>query len=337
MVMEALNIMFNELGAAKSKKEIDEVGRKMDIAMKNAETRKKVDFLALDMDAKFSDDIFKYAPKETWDDLTKIYFNRNLIGSIGYPNSKIRNFLIEERKRIIDFVNQKESNSEIAKAAIEYYDEFRFQKQFKKDNSHKEVQNMENTNEVKLAKFELLIEKTSMWLLSKYNDVLFYMPVALPLKGKENQYRNNPYAAVVFNKVFKYPTCKFETGKNYSKSLLECIRKLEDEHIECYWQIAKELSFDVDEDELMIEDVYSDRVSFSLIFWALLLAALDDDFYKNEISVISDMACMFDFNEDMMDDWTAAVKYLLDCNQFSENMAIEFKTAEANLFFKHIN
>ena len=58
MLTNALGIMFNELGAAKSKTEVEAVGHKMDIAMKNDAKIQDADFLSLDMDAKFSDDIF---------------------------------------------------------------------------------------------------------------------------------------------------------------------------------------------------------------------------------------------------------------------------------------
>ena len=58
-------------------------------------------------------------------------------------------------------------------------------------------------------------------------------------------------------------------------------------------------------------------------------------FDKNEVNMISDLAVMFDFTEDMLKDWIKAVKYLLDGNMFSEDMPLEFKTAEANKFFKH--
>ena len=67
----------------------------------------------------------------------------------------------------------------------------------------------------------------------------------------------------------------------------------------------------------------------------LLTAAVNDDFYSNEINMVSDLAYMLAFTEDMMSDWVESVKYLLDGNRFSETMPLEFKTPEANLFFKH--
>lgn len=82
-------------------------------------------------------------------------------------------------------------------------------------------------------------------------------------------------------------------------------------------------------------DFDSYKIRGGMIFWALLLAAVNDDFYSNEINMISDLAYMLGFTEDMMSDWVAAVKYLLDCNRFSETMPLEFKTPEANKFFKH--
>ena len=125
MLTNALGIMFNELGAAKSKTEVEAVGHKMDIAMKNDAKIQDADFLSLDMDAKFSDDIFKYAPEEIWDDLTKIYFKRHLIVTLG-KNPKIKKFMHEERERLIKFANEKCKDPEIAQMAIDYYDELRF-------------------------------------------------------------------------------------------------------------------------------------------------------------------------------------------------------------------
>lgn len=72
----------------------------------------------------------------------------------------------------------------------------------------------------------------------------------------------------------------------------------------------------------------------SMIFWALIMAAIDDNFYKNEINMISDLAYLLGYTEDMMDDWIKVVKYMLDGNMLSGDMQLEFKTAEANKFFK---
>ena len=65
------------------------------------------------------------------------------------------------------------------------------------------------------------------------------------------------------------------------------------------------------------------------------MAAVDERFYENEMNMLSDMAYQLNFTERQMNDWLKAVKYLLGGNMFSSDMPVEFKTAEANKFFKH--
>ena len=66
------------------------------------------------------------------------------------------------------------------------------------------------------------------------------------------------------------------------------------------------------------------------------MAAIDDEFYNNEINMISDLAYLLGYTEAMMNDWIKAVKYLLDGNMLSCDMLLEFKTTEANKFFKGV-
>lgn len=66
------------------------------------------------------------------------------------------------------------------------------------------------------------------------------------------------------------------------------------------------------------------------IFYALLALAVDNDLYDEKLEIVSDVAYLMGFNEDMMEDWTIAVKrFLLAKKLNSKNM----KTEEARLFF----
>lgn len=187
---------------------------------------------------------------------------------------------------------------------------------------------METVNEVKLAKFEMVVRETCKWLLYPYetdgSSSFVLLPFYLPIldNSKIDKYLENAYLEKIYSVCFNEKESKLGPEVQYLRSKIE---ELKDDVL--FYQM----------------DGYRDPVPCAgysirggLIFWALVLAAIDEEFYKNEVNMIADLAYMLDFNEDMMADWIKAVKYLLDGNMFSENMKIDFKTKEANLFFKHI-
>lgn len=198
---------------------------------------------------------------------------------------------------------------------------------------------MENVSEVKLAKFEIMLKEASYWFYS-YSIPLFgtyypNMPFCLPLSEKESisKYLENPYFKKVYNTCFlEAPIMGIENPNTNNingpepNSLVYEIRKLKNtEEYNCY--LHGSLG--------NYNNFKAYQIRGGMIFLALLLAAVNDDFYSNEINMVSDLAYMLGFSEDMMSDWIGAVKYLLDGNMFSKDMPIEFKTPEANLFFKH--
>lgn len=206
---------------------------------------------------------------------------------------------------------------------------------------------MENVSEVKLAKFEIMLKEASKWLYGyrgNYSkDGYVTMPFYFPLtdKNRLQKYRQNVYFTkiydVCFNKV-KYGDV-FGPNLNEISNIITEIKNSQTLEINV---IGGKVDFDL-ADALTIgfgpksncTAVETYKLRGGIIFLLLLTAAVNDDFYDNEINMISDLAYMLGFTEDMMFDWVAAVKYLLDGNRLSENMPLEFKTPEANLFFKH--
>lgn len=176
---------------------------------------------------------------------------------------------------------------------------------------------MKNNFDMKLVKFRYSVTNAAQHLLGWDN---YYMPFNLPL-GNYDKYYKNSFLAVVFDTVFLKPTIGGKSGPlidEWDKAL----KLLEEDSIKLY--TSNSMTW-----------IYTFYWKSSMIFWALVMTAIDDDFYNNEINMISDLAYLLGYTEDMMSDWVEAVKYLLDGNMFSSDMPLEFKTAEANKFFKH--
>lgn len=211
---------------------------------------------------------------------------------------------------------------------------------------------MENLNEVKLMKFEFIVKESMNWLimpmgewkvdLERMGVERYYpnMPFCLPIYDKEKflKYLDNQY----FRKI--YDICFFDFSKYTSYGLNSAIKDCILEPGVLAQEIRKlknmskcECPFP-DPDWCWCDNVEyeTSKIRGGIIFLGLLLAAVNEDFYNEQISMVSDLACMLEFTEEMMSDWITAVKYLLDGNKFCENMKLEFKTLEANLFFKHV-
>lgn len=73
----------------------------------------------------------------------------------------------------------------------------------------------------------------------------------------------------------------------------------------------------------------------NLIFWALFLAAINDDIYNNELIGIIDLAYCLKFNEAMIRDWCKAVEYVLSGNQLKEGCDLQCETEEGKEYFLH--
>ncbi len=213
---------------------------------------------------------------------------------------------------------------------------------------------MENVSEVKLAKFEIMLKETCYWFYAKNpntsieNTILgngyAIMPFCLPISdnGKVDNYLKNPYIKQVYDICF-LPDSGI-AGPQVAKlgQTMMNLRKSQFCACQIFYKANSGIRmfigpFLADKPRVSEEkvDFESYKIRGGMIFWALLIATIDESFYNNEINMISDLAYMLGFTEDMMSDWVAAVKYLLDGNRFSKTMPLEFKTPEANKFFKH--
>ena len=214
---------------------------------------------------------------------------------------------------------------------------------------------METISDVKLTKFEIMLKETCNWIYSnparssvssssissssisgiiasiaiaspfrrEFARLPFYLPISN--KNKIDTYLENMYFSKVYDICFLNNRSKLgPQGRDLAVRIKE-IRENDEILIE-----------DPDPESIGMLNISGYKIRGGIVFWALVLAAIDEEFYENEISMIADLAYLLKFNEAMIADWIKAVKYLLDGNMFSETMDIDFKTKEANLFFKHI-
>ena len=72
---------------------------------------------------------------------------------------------------------------------------------------------------------------------------------------------------------------------------------------------------------------------YKLIFWWLVVLALDNDLYNKYLDYVVDAADIFGFTEDMISDWCVAAVYWLNGNDIYKNCDLQLKTAEGNRFF----
>ena len=189
---------------------------------------------------------------------------------------------------------------------------------------------MENVSDVKLAKFEIqLNEAFKAFFTLGYAPA---MPFALPImkKDKIDNYLKNPYIKIIYDRWFSGLLVGDITGPNYQDLLEELDKLKNNSEYTCYACAMERMNIWEYESEFQVY-----QVKGALIFLGLLMTSIDEDFYKNEINMIADLASIFGFTEDMLKDWSAAVKYFLDGNKFSNNIPINFSSSLANLFFKH--
>lgn len=66
-----------------------------------------------------------------------------------------------------------------------------------------------------------------------------------------------------------------------------------------------------------------------ILFWSLMIIAIDENLYNEKIDVVADMAYLFKFSEEMLEDWITGVKLILQGEELKE----KFRTHEAAEFF----
>lgn len=72
---------------------------------------------------------------------------------------------------------------------------------------------------------------------------------------------------------------------------------------------------------------------YILIFWWLVILALDDSLYEKYLDYVADVADIFGFTETMMDDWCEAAIYWLNGNEINNGTTLNLKSAEGIKFF----
>lgn len=72
-----------------------------------------------------------------------------------------------------------------------------------------------------------------------------------------------------------------------------------------------------------------------ILFWSLMIIAIDENLYNEKIDIIADMAYLFKFSEEMLEDWITGVKFILQGEKLTKdfNKKEKFKTKEAKEFF----
>lgn len=192
---------------------------------------------------------------------------------------------------------------------------------------------MENVSDVKLAKFKIRLEELEKNYCVTTTSALvrnWYMPFCLPItdRTKLAKYLYNSYIRAIRDVFF----CRTLIGNASGPSLAELTRELKKMKLYNTYTCKTSSFMGVSSDEIPVE---TSNVKGMMMFLVLLLLAIDDDFYKNEINMVADLAEAMDFDEQMMNDWITAVKFWLDGNDLKSN-DIKFKTSEAMSFFKRI-
>lgn len=78
----------------------------------------------------------------------------------------------------------------------------------------------------------------------------------------------------------------------------------------------------------------SDVDNYIMIYWWLVAIAIDINL-NNNIDFIVDVADIFGFSEEMIDDWCEAVIYWLNGGDFSQSCNLPLKTKAGKSFFLH--
>lgn len=74
---------------------------------------------------------------------------------------------------------------------------------------------------------------------------------------------------------------------------------------------------------------------WSNVFWNLFLLAIDDKIYNEEAENVADLAAIYHFTPEMMEDWCNAVNYVLSGKRLSKHCDLICKTEAGKIFFLH--
>lgn len=94
-----------------------------------------------------------------------------------------------------------------------------------------------------------------------------------------------------------------------------------------------ELPTDVKDKPYQFSNRNIGKYEYILIFWWLVILALDDSLYENYLDYVADVADIFGFTETMMDDWCEASIYWLNGNEINNGATLNLKSTEGIKFF----
>lgn len=94
-----------------------------------------------------------------------------------------------------------------------------------------------------------------------------------------------------------------------------------------------ELPTDVKDKPYQFSNRNIGNYEYILMFWWLVILALDDSLYEKYLDYVADVADTFGFTETMMDDWCEAAIYWLNGNEINNGATLNLKSAEGIKFF----
>lgn len=94
-----------------------------------------------------------------------------------------------------------------------------------------------------------------------------------------------------------------------------------------------ELPTDVKDKPYQFSNRNIGNYEYILIFWWLVILALDDSLYVKYLDYVANVADIFGFTETMMDDWCEAVIYWLNGNEINNGATLNLKSADGIKFF----
>ena len=160
--------------------------------------------------------------------------------------------------------------------------------------------------EMKLVKFETMINDLYSTVFAGGKKIVDKdgkkIQPASTVLGQES---DNPFIKIINNKAITNCTCSSKPGFEIMPLISEtrgCAK--------CRWR--------------------SCNLAGQLLFVSLLCLAIDNDLYNEKMEIVSDVAYLIGFNEQMIEDWITAVKQFLLAEKIDLR---EMKTEQAQEFF----
>lgn len=100
-----------------------------------------------------------------------------------------------------------------------------------------------------------------------------------------------------------------------------------------YSKSLGELPTDVKDKPYQFSNRNIGNYEYILMFWWLVILALDDSLYEKYLDYVADVADIFGFTETMMDDWCEAAIYWLNGNEINNGANLNLKSTEGIRFF----